>query len=290
MRYVGNIYRPPSEAYSYILQVTIGCSHNKCTFCSMYKDKAFKKRSMDEIVEDLHMARNRYNSIKRIFLADGNALVLSTKDLKTILNEINKIFPECERVGIYAAPKDILRKDINELKELRELGIKIAYLGIESGSDKILKNIEKGVSSEEIIEAGKKMIEAGIKLSATFISGIGSKQNLKEHALKSAHVINEIQPDYVGLLTLLIQKGTKLYDQVQRGEFELLSPKEVMEETKLLIENIKVDRKCVFRSNHASNYVSLAGDLPKDKQALIQVLDENLQIPFDSRYENFRRL
>ncbi|PAB59421.1 radical SAM protein [Anaeromicrobium sediminis] len=290
MRYVGSVYRPPSEAYSYILQVSIGCSHNKCTFCSMYKEKQFRKRNLDEIFEDLQMARSHYSQIKRIFLADGNALALKTEDLKAILEKIKELFPECERIGIYSAPKDIIRKSVEELKLLKSLGLGIAYLGIESGSDKILKYIKKGVTSDEIIEAGKKMIEAGIKLSATLISGIGSDENLEEHAIESARVINEIQPDYVGLLTLLIQQGTELYDQVQRGEFKLLSPQEVMRETKILIENLHIDEKCVFRSNHASNYVSLAGTLPEDKQNLINILDENLKRPYDVKEELFRRL
>ncbi|MCT4594082.1 MAG: radical SAM protein [Anaeromicrobium sp.] len=290
MRYVGSVYRPPSEAYSYILQVSIGCSHNKCTFCSMYKDKNFRKRNIDEIFEDLQMARSHYSQIRRIFLADGNALALKTEDLKTILQKIKELFPECERIGIYSAPKDILRKSVEELKSLKELGIGIAYLGIESGSDKILKNIKKGVTSDEIVQAGKKIIEAGIKLSATLISGIGSEENLEKHALESARVINEIQPDYVGLLTLLIQEGTELYDQVHNGEFKLLSPQEVMKETKILIENLHISEKCVFRSNHASNYVSLAGTLPEDKENLINILDENLKRPYDVKEEFFRRL
>ena len=290
MRYVGSVYRPPSEAYSYILQVSIGCSHNKCTFCSMYKDKQFRKRNLDEIFEDLQMARKHYPQIKRIFLADGNALALKTEDLKTILEKVKELFPECERIGIYSAPKDIIRKSVEDLKSLKSLGLGIAYLGIESGSDKILEYIKKGVTSAEIIEAGKKMIEAGIKLSATLISGIGSEENLEEHAIESARVINEIQPDYVGLLTLLIQKETELYDQVQRGEFKLLSPQEIMRETKTLIENLHIDEKCVFRSNHASNYVSLSGTLPEDKQNLINILDENLKRPYDVKEELFRRL
>jgi radical SAM superfamily enzyme YgiQ (UPF0313 family) len=256
----------------------------------MYKDKNFRKRNIDEIFEDLQMARSHYSQIRRIFLADGNALALKTEDLKTILQKIKELFPECERIGIYSAPKDILRKSVEELKSLKELGIGIAYLGIESGSDKILKNIKKGVTSDEIVQAGKKIIEAGIKLSATLISGIGSEENLEKHALESARVINEIQPDYVGLLTLLIQEGTELYDQVHNGEFKLLSPQEVMKETKILIENLHISEKCVFRSNHASNYVSLAGTLPEDKENLINILDENLKRPYDVKEEFFRRL
>ncbi|MBF8984546.1 radical SAM protein [Lutibacter sp. B2] len=289
MRYEGSVYRPPSEAYSYIIQVAIGCSHNKCTFCSMYKDKQFRVRDLSEIMKDLEMAREQYKSVERIFLADGNALVLKMQDLEMILKKIKELFPECKRVGIYSAPKDILRKSVDELIRLKELGLGIAYLGLESGSNKVLEHIEKGVTKEELIEAGKKMVQSGIKLSVTLISGIGGKENWKEHALESAKIINEIQPDYVGLLTLLIQSGTQIYDEVQKGEFKLLNPTEVMVETKELIEHLKVNN-CMFRSNHASNYISLAGNLPQDKEKLLKQLDRAIASHSNIKEEIFRRL
>ena len=272
MRYEGKIYRPPSEAKSIIIQVTVGCSHNQCTFCHMYKDKQFKIRNIKEIMKDLTTARNSYETVKRIFLADGNALCLKTNDLKTILAKINELFPECERVGTYSSPTDILNKSVAELEELKELGLKIAYLGIESGSNKVLQAVKKGVTAQELIEAGKKMVASGIKLSATLISGLGGKANWEEHAVKSAEVVNEINPDYLALLTLLIDEETEIYDQIQREEFELLAPKEVVIETKQLIENLEVSN-CIFRSNHASNYLSLAGTLNQDKDKLLQKLN-----------------
>lgn len=280
MRYEGTVYRPPSEAYSLIIQATVGCSHNKCNFCSMYKEKRFRIRPVEDIIEDLHMARNMYRKVERIFLADGDALIIPMEKLRIILNTIKEIFPECERVGVYGSPKSILIKSIEELKELKTLGIGIVYLGVESGSDKILKEVNKGVLSEEIIIAGKKIKECGIKLSVTLISGLGGKENLKEHALESALVISKINPDYLGFLTLMIEENTELYDKVQSGEFKLLNPEEVMEEMKIFIENVNV-KNTVFRSNHASNYVSLKGTLPLDKEKILNTINNALK---DSSY------
>ncbi|MFT9496838.1 radical SAM protein [Anaerosolibacter sp.] len=289
MRYEGTVYRPPSEAYSLIVQVTIGCSHNLCTFCSMYKDKKFRIRQISEIIKDLEAARAHYKSIKRVFLADGNALVLKTQDLKTILKKINELFPECERVGIYSAPKDILRKTVEELKSLNELGLGIAYLGIESGSDEILKSIRKGVTAEEMIEAGRKIVRSGISLSTTIISGLGGAERWKEHAIESARVVNAINPQYLGLLTLLLEEETELYREVQDGTFQLLSPEEIMKETHLFIQQLQV-KDCILRSNHPSNYVSLQGILPQDQSKLLLRLEEALENGERYRDEFFRRL
>jgi len=289
MKYEGTVYRPPSEAYSLIIQVTIGCAHNKCSFCGMYKDKKFRIRTNDEIFRDLEEARKYHSLVKRIFLADGDALVLPTNTLKNILIKIKELYPECERVGVYGAPKDILNKSVHELKELKELGLGILYLGIESGSDNILKNINKGVNSQEMIEAGKKVKESGIKLSATLISGIGSKDGMLEHARESARVINHIDPDYVGLLTLMVERGTEIYNLVSSGSFELLSPEEVMLETKEFIKELKVSN-CVFRSNHASNYMSLGGVLPEDKERLLLQLEKAINGQCSFKNERFRGL
>lgn len=289
MIYDTPLYRPPSEANSLIIQVTIGCSHNKCTFCSMYKTKKFRIRSTHEIFNDLEEMAEPYKGIRRIFLADGNALVLKTSELKDILLKIKELFPRCERVGIYSAPKDILRKTVEELKELKECGLGIAYLGIESGSDRILNSIKKGVTSDEMIEAGKRISESEILLSATLISGIGGKDYWEEHAKESARVINAINPDYLGLLTLLVEPGTEMYDLINAGSFELLSPEEVVLETRDLIKNLNLNN-CVFRSNHASNYFVLEGTLPDDKGRLLQHLDCILNNNDDFRHEHYRSL
>lgn len=289
MRYEGVVYRPPSEAYSLIIQATIGCSHNKCTFCSMYKDKKFKIRNIEEIVEDLKEGRNVYKYVKRVFIADGDALIIKTQDLITILKTINELFPECERVGIYGSPKSILNKTKDELKELNSLGLGIVYLGLESGSDKILEKINKGVTASQMIEASKKIKKSGIKLSVTLISGIGGKEYSIEHAVESVKVLNEMKPDYIGLLTLLLEENTKLYQEIQEGKFKLLTPVEILMETRKLVEGLNLDN-CIFRSNHASNYVPLRGTLMEDKQLILEQIDEGLRMTDLESKEIFRRL
>lgn len=289
MRYEGALYRPPSEAYSLIVQATIGCSHNKCTFCSMYKGKQFRIRSTEEIIEDLILGRKHYNNVNRVFLADGDALVIKTEELVKILQAIEVIFPECERVGVYGSPKSILGKSKEELLELKELGLGIVYLGLESGSDKVLKNINKGVNSTEMIEAGKKVVDSDIELSVTLISGIGGKKDSINHAIESARVLNEMKPNYIGLLTLLLEEDTELYKDVQNGKFELLTPREVLQETKTLVERLGIDN-CVFRSNHASNYVPLRGTLIKDKKLILNQIEEGLSMNGLDGKELYRRL
>ena len=279
MKYEGSIYRPPSEARSLIVQVAVGCAHNKCTFCSMYKDKSFRIKSWEEIKEDLDEARETYRYIKRIFLADGDALVLPAKKLIQILDYIKEIFPECERVGIYAAPKDILLKSEEDLKALKESGLGIVYIGIESGDDQILKDIEKGVSSSEIISSGQKLKAAQIPISITLISGIGGKEKTKEHAIQSARVVNRINPEYVSFLTLMLEEGTPLYEDWQNDKFSLLSPKEALEEIRLFIENTDL-KGSIFRANHASNYISLGGILNEEKDELLKNIDEALSEDF----------
>ena len=289
MKYEGKLYRPPSEAYSLIIQATIGCSHNKCTFCSMYKEDKFRIRSTEEIIKDLYLGREYYKNVKRVFLADGDALIIKTEELVKILQAIKNIFPECERVGVYGSPKSILLKSKEELEELKSLGLGIVYLGLESGSDKILQDIKKGVNSQEMIDAGKKIKDSGIELSVTLISGIGGKEDSKEHAIESARVLNEMKPDYIGLLTLLLEEGTELYEDVEKGEFQLLTPKEVLLETKTLVKGLEVDN-CLFRSNHASNYISLKGTLMEDKEYILNQIEEGLKLDGLDEKELYRRL
>ncbi len=273
MRYEGSVYRPPSEAGSLILQVTIGCAHNQCTFCGMYKADRFRVRPMEDVLEDLAWAGKNYRPVERLFLADGDALVLSNEKLLKIMDYAFEVFPELQRISIYGSPGDVLRKNPEELTELREHGLEIIYIGGESGSDKILKAVKKGVSSAELVEAVRKIEEAGIKASVTFISGLGGKDNWREHAVETGKVISLMEPTYVGLLTLMVEPGTELAEDIRTGRFQLLSPMEVLEETKLMIENIDVNKTCVFRSNHASNYLSLKGDLPRDKEAMLRQID-----------------
>ena len=290
MRYEGNIYRPPSEAYSLILQVTIGCAHNECTFCSMFKDKKFRIRPYHQVIEDLEVARLQHRFVEKIFLADGDALVLSNEYLLKLLSYININFPECKSIGIYASPQDVLRKTPEELRALNLAGLKIAYMGVESGSDRILASIKKGVTSAQMIEAGKMLEASGIKASVTFISGIGGKDNWKEHAIESGRVISEMEPSYVGLLTLMVEKGTPLYEDIKSGEFHLLTAEEVLLETFELISNITLNKKTIFRSNHASNYLSLKGDLPLDKEKLLSQIKSAMENTNLLKDERFRAL
>ena len=287
--YEGKVYRPPSEAYSLIVQVTIGCSHNGCSFCGMYKEKEFRIRDLKDIMSDLMKAKVNYGVVKRVFLADGDALVLETSKLKLILLKIKELFPSCERVGVYATTNDILRKSLEELRRLRDLGIGIMYLGVESGSNEILKGINKGVTAQMMIMAGRKVKESGIKLSTTLISGIGGREKISENAIESAKIISSINPDYVGFLTLMLEPGTPIYDDIQNGIFQVLTPEEIMLELREFLQNVEVTN-CIFRSNHASNYMALSGTLPGDKNQLLDDINLALRGKHKYRQEECRGL
>ena len=276
MNYEGSIYRPPSEGRSLILQITVGCSHNKCTFCSMYKDKTFRVKPIETIINDLETARGKYHSIKRIFLADGDALILKSELLFKILEKISVLFPECERVSAYATPKAILLKTPDVLEELYTKGLKLLYMGIESGSDEVLNKVKKGSTAEEIIEAGKKVMASNIQLSVTLISGLGGKELWYEHAIESAKVASIINPNYLSLLTLMIDPDTEIAHQIERNEMTLLSPEEILLETYEFIKNLEL-KNSVFRSNHASNYVALKGTMNQDKGRLVKEIKRYLE-------------
>lgn len=271
------LYRPPSEAYSLIIQATVGCSQNKCTFCSMYKSKKFTIKPLEQIKKEIDFFRIYVKKAERIFLADGDALIMPMKILKEIFIYINEKFPEAERISLYGSSKSILLKTPEELLELKNLGLGLIYLGVESGSDKILSSVKKGVSREEIIAAGKKVKKVGIPLSVTAIAGLGGKENSIEHAVETASLISEINPDYFGVLTLMLEEGTELLEEYKKGNFIPLSSSEILEETKLMIKNINVKEKCIFRSNHASNYVSLKGTLPYEKENILKTIDSALE-------------
>ncbi|GMO47025.1 MAG: radical SAM protein [Treponemataceae bacterium] len=290
MRYEGNIFRPPSEAYSLIAQVTIGCSHNGCTFCEMYKDKQFRVRDEDEVMRDFEEARRDYRYIRRVFLADGDALVLSTEKLIRILDKISSLFPECERTAIYGSPRDVLAKTPEELAELRKHGIGIIYIGAESGSDKVLTAINKGASRAEIAAAIRRIEDCGIAASVTFISGIGGIDDSEEHAIACGTMITETSPSYVGLLTLRIYPGTPLYEDARAGRFHQLAPADTLKEMLVLLEHAAPQKICVFRSNHASNYVAVNGTLPRDKDAMTAALRNIIQSNVPFREQLFRPL
>lgn len=276
MRYEGAVYRPPSEANSLIIQLTIGCARNTCTFCYMYKDKSFRIRNLDKVIEDLYLAKQYYasygaNFIRRIFLADGDALIVKTEDLLFILQKIHELFPSIERITAYGAPKDILGKSSEELLLLQKAGLQMIYMGVESGDDAILSHTKKGVSASEMIEAGLKLKRAGLMSSVTLINGLGGTERLKENAVESAKVISAIKPDYLGLLTLTLEPNTPLYEEWQKGLFQPLNKEQIVEEMLLFLQEVDSDGT-IFRANHASNYISLAGELNQDKNKLIEKL------------------
>ena len=272
----GMVFRPPSEAESLILRVTIGCSHNACTFCSMYKSVKFRIRSIAEISDLISQAALFYPDTRRVFLADGNALALKYDDLLTILHLLKAAFPKLTRITCYGGPKDILQKSQLELANLNETGLQIIYLGIESGDDTILSAVAKGVTATEMIEAGKKVIASGIKLSAMLILGLGGRGKTSQHALNSAKVINAINPTMLSALTLMLHEDSALRATADNGKFQPLSPYGVLSELKSIVENIDVSAPCIFRSTHPSNFLPLAGTLPKDKPKLIRDIEAAL--------------
>ena len=289
MHYFGSVYRPPSEARSLIVQVTYGCSHNTCAFCSMYKAKTFALRPMDEILEDFRMARQAYSTVRRIFLADGDALIRPAADLERILEEIARLFPECERVTCYASPSSIHKRTPGELVRLRQLGLTMVYMGLESGCDAVLDRMRKGHTAADIVAAGQKVNAAGILLSVTAISGLGGVELWREHAMDTAAALSAMKPAYIGLLTLMVEPGTPLYDWVEQGKFALPDSRLVLEETALLIAGLDAPG-AVFRMNHASNYLTLKGTLNQDKQALLQRIHSAMSGRTDLRPEYFRAL
>ena len=290
MRYEGNIFRPPSEAYSLLVQVTIGCTHNKCTFCSMYKDKKFRVRDLGEVLEDLQWARNHYRRVDRIFLCDGDALALKNSKLMPILDFIRENFPERERVTTYGRATDVLRKSDEEMRQLYEAGLTMVYIGAESGSDKVLLDIKKGETRQQLIDGVRKIEASGMQASVTFISGLAGKDGWEDHAIQTGTMISEMEPSYVGLLTLMIDPIVPMAKDIESGKMKLLSPEEVMAETLLMLKNTNVSKKCVFRSNHASNYVSLRGNLPDDKEKMMALVRKAMENHDMFKDERFRAL
>jgi len=265
------IIRPPSEAYSFILLAMLGCSNNTCTFCPSYKNRKFEIRPTEEVIKEFD---NNYNNQEKVFLADGDAVVIPNKELIKILKHIKK--REVKRISSYITPKTALNKSLEELKELKENGLDLVYLGVETGDNNLLKDIKKNVTSKQMIEAGKKIKSSGIKLSVTIILGLAGKENSKQHALETAKILNEIGPDYIGALTLMVVPGTEMYDKINKGEMQELTTFEYLEELNLIVENLNLTN-CIFRSNHASNYFEVKGTLPEDKSLMLDNLKNILE-------------
>lgn len=285
MIYEGAVYRPPSEARSLIIQVTIGCSHNQCTFCTMYKEKQFRIRSKEEIFADLDEMALLYRDYSlRVFLADGDALVLPTEDLVAILEYIKEKFPYVERITSYATALDVLDKTEDELWALKQAGLDMVYMGAESGDPVILRDIHKNVMPGDLIKASQKLKTSGIDLSLTLISGLGGQARLKEHALACAQLVTAMKPEYVGFLTLMLDRDAPIMRQINSGEMKLLAPEDIVTEMRLFLQNVDSEGT-VFRSNHASNYIILKGTLNKDIPQMLQYLDD---VETKSRYRSER--
>ncbi len=290
MKYEGTIYRPPSEADSLILQITVGCSHNRCTFCPSYKEKRFRIKTFEEIKEDIDEAAQSGWAVERIFLADGDSLIIPQAKLMEIMNYLFEKFPRLRRVGIYANAKGIMRKKAEELRELKEAGLGIIYLGVESGDQVVLDRVRKGTTYERLVQAGRKVKEAGIKLSVTVLLGIGGRERSKEHAVATGKILTDMDPNYVGALSLIIVPGTPLYDEIAQGKFVLPTPFELIEELRAMIAH--TDMHGLFFSNHASNYLPIKARMPKDKEATLKLIDDVLakRDPALLRPEYFRAL
>lgn len=278
MRYDSDlIYRPPGEWKSYLLQCTIGCSNNKCTFCGMYKTKQFRIRPLEDILEDIDMARAYYGSnLERVFLMDGDAIIMKTEELLQILHKLYQTFPRLNKVTLYAGPRSTLSKTPQELKTLHEAGLSRAYLGVESGSDAVLDFIHKGVKADEMLLAGQRLVEAGIDLWVTIILGItGVGGDWEEHIRATAQMINAMRPRHLSAMTFAPAKNTPLGDDVLAGRFKVCSPEQILQECRLLVELLEVN-PLHFTSNHASNYLPLKGGLPEDREKFLSMIDQAL--------------
>lgn len=289
MHYEGNIIRPPNEANSILLQVTVGCSRNKCTFCGAYKGKRFSIKPDEIIMEDIAFAANYCKRQRRVFLCDGDALIVPQKKLLKILMEIKKQLPWITRVGLYANAKSLKMKTLDELKELKAQGLGIIYMGLETGDDVTLKKINKGATSKSMIQMGEKAKEAGIKLSITVLMGIAGRKRSRIHAEATGRVLSSIDPEYVGALSLMLIPGTPMFKDYESGMFSLPGAYELLEELKIMIENTRLS-KGLFYANHASNYLPIKARLPKDKDATIKLINKALSGKIPLKPEFMRAL
>ena len=276
MKYEGMIFRPPSEAESLILQVTVGCSYNRCTFCGAYREKTFRIKSFEEVKEDIDEASVYRRRIRRVFLADGNALAVPQEDLLRILEYMKSQFPYLERVGIYANARDILNRDIEELTSLKELGLGIIYMGLESGNREVLKRVKKNATVEQMVQAARRVKESGILLSITVILGLGGVEYSFIHAEDTGKVLSEMDPDYVGALSLMVVPGTPIEREIEEGRLVLPDPFGLIRELEIMIDHSNFTQ-CFFASNHASNYLPLRIRLPEEKQEALRRIREVLR-------------
>ncbi|MGF1697883.1 radical SAM protein [Vibrio lamellibrachiae] len=283
MRYEGNIYRPPPEEDAYILQCTIGCSHNRCTYCAMYKDVRYRVRSIEELKEDIQMAKTALGrNVEKAFLSDGDAISLPTDMLLEILAELKAAFPKLRHVSTYAAPQSTLDKTAQELNQLKQAGLTMMYLGVESGSDDVLKDVRKGVNVEQMRQAGQNIVNAGISLVAMVMLGLGgSGPQSKEHAKATAELINQMNPDFLGLLTTVPIEGTALFRKVTNSDFILLDPYEVLEEIQVMLETLS-NEAMIIDSTHGSNLLSIRGTVGEVREMVLEKINHLCQNKDDS--------
>jgi radical SAM superfamily enzyme YgiQ (UPF0313 family) len=270
------IFRPPSEAESLILQVTVGCSYNRCTFCGAYREKSFRIKTFKEVKEDVDEVCSYGQRIQRVFLADGDALIIPQDELLRILDYLTLKLKGLERVGVYANAKDILRKSLEELRALKKRGLGILYLGLESGDPEVLKRIKKNATVDQLIRAARRVKESGILLSVTVILGLGGVERSQIHAKETANVLSEMDPDFVGALSLMIVPGTPIAEEIETGNLILPTPFGLIQELETMIEQSRFSQ-CFFASNHASNYLPLRIQLPQEKEDALRRIREVLR-------------
>ena len=272
MYYEGKIYRPWMEANSLLIQTTLGCTHNKCTFCDMFREKRFRIRKIEEIFKDIDRARQTFPHIRSIFLIDGNVLALKTGFLLKILDKVTETFPECAKIALYAGLNDLRRKSVEELKELKRAGLTLAYTGLESGDPVTLEQIKKGLTPEQAEKGMARAKAAGIDLLASIIFGIGGRDRSREHIVETTRLLNVMKPEQIAPMALTIQPGTELAKQVESGEFIQATPLQILEEEKYLLENLS-GFETIYRGDHANNIVSSKGILPESRELFIGKID-----------------
>jgi coproporphyrinogen III oxidase-like Fe-S oxidoreductase len=278
MKYDFPLYRPPAEADNILLQATLGCSHNRCTFCTMYKTKRFIIRPIEELHEEIKLLSRRYPSANKVFLGDGDALTLPTEHLAKLLRLLKEAFPRLSRVSVYATAQNLLEKSEEELKALRAGGLSLVYFGIETGNDDLLEKIDKGVNAQQMMKALHKAHEAGIKVSSTVILGIGGAEFSHDHIQETIKLINAVPMTYLSTLQLGLEEGSEERFRRSFNGFTPLSDLQILQEQRHLLSELNPPQKIIFRSNHASNALHLAGTLPKDTLRLISEIDDALRI------------
>ena len=272
MYYEGKIYRPWPEANSLLIQTTLGCTHNKCTFCDMFREKRFGIRKIEEIFKDIDKARQIFPHVRSLFLIDGNVLALKTEFLVKILRKISSTLPECSKIALYAGLNDLRRKSVDDLKELKQAGVTLAYTGLESGDPVTLKRIKKGLTPEQAEKGMAKAKAAGIEILVSIIFGIGGKERSREHIVETTRLLNIVKPEQIAPMALAIQPGTELAKQVETGEFIQATPLQILEEEKYLLENL-AGFETIYWGDHGNNIVSSRGILPEYQEQFLRKID-----------------